>query len=255
MAIESPVLFPAIDLRRGQAVRLRQGDDARATVYGDDPVAILERYARAGVEWVHVVDLDAALGEPPQTGLIGRMAAAGEGAGEVKIQLGGGLRDRAGVERALGMGCARAVLGSLVARDPEAFRTLAQAFPGRLVPALDVADGQVRIAGWKEGAGRSLADLCAALRGLPCPAVLVTDVERDGMMEGPNLDLARQVGRASGLPALVSGGVHSLEDLELLVGVPEIGGAVVGRALYEGAFTVEEALAVFQVEGWLEDWI
>jgi phosphoribosylformimino-5-aminoimidazole carboxamide ribotide isomerase len=244
-------LFPALDLRHGQAVRLRQGDDARATVYGDDPAAILERYARAGVEWVHVVDLDAALGEPAQTGLIGRLAAAGA----VKIQLGGGLRDRAGVERALAMGCTRAVLGSLVARDPEAFRTLALEYPGRLVPALDVAAGEVRIAGWKEGAGRSLADLCAALRGLPCPAVLVTDVERDGMMEGPNLDLARQVGRASGLPALVSGGVHSLEDLELLVGVPEIGGAVVGRALYEGAFTVEEALAVFQMEGWLEDWI
>ena len=244
-------LFPAVDLRHGQVVRLRQGDDARATVYEEDPVAILERYARAGVEWVHVVDLDAALGEPPQTGLIGRLAAAGA----VRIQLGGGLRDRAGVERALALGCQRAVLGSVVARNPEAFRALAIECPGRLVPALDVAAGEVRIAGWKEGAGRSLADLCAALRGLPCPAVLVTDVERDGMMAGPNLDLARQVGRASGLPALVSGGVHSLEDLELLVGVPEIGGVVVGRALYEEAFSVEEALAVFQVDGWLEDWV
>jgi phosphoribosylformimino-5-aminoimidazole carboxamide ribotide isomerase len=244
-------LFPAIDLRHGRAVRLRQGDDDRATVYGDDPVAVLEGYARAGVEWVHVVDLDAALGESPQTGLIGRMAASGS----VKVQLGGGLRDRAAVERVLAMGCERAVLGSLVARDPEAFWALALDHPGRLVPALDVADGQVRIGGWREGAGRTLDDLCAALRGIPCPAVLVTDVERDGMMEGPNLDLARQVGRASGLPALVSGGVHSLEDLELLVGVREIGGVVVGRALYEGAFTVEEALAIFQVAGWMEDWV
>jgi phosphoribosylformimino-5-aminoimidazole carboxamide ribotide isomerase len=251
MAARTIQLFPAIDLRHGRAVRLRQGDDARATVYGDDPVAILEGYARAGVEWVHVVDLDAALGESPQSELIGRMAAAGA----ARIQLGGGLRDRAAVERVLARGCARAVLGSLVACDPEAFRALALDHPGRLVPALDVAAGVVRIAGWREGAGRTLDDLCAALRGLPCPAVLVTDVERDGMMEGPNLDLARQVARASGLPALVSGGVRALEDLELLVGVPEIGGVVVGRALYEAAFTVEEALAVFQVEGWREDWV
>lgn len=235
-------LLPAIDLRHGRAVRLRQGDDARATVYADDPLAVLERYARAGVERVHVVDLDAALGEPPQRDLIERLA----GAGIVKVQLGGGLRDRAGVEWALSVGCDRAVLGSLVARDIDGFRDMARDFAGRLVPALDVAGGQVRIAGWKEGAGRTLADLCAGLRGLPCPGVLVTDVERDGMMAGPNLDLARQVGRDSGLPALVSGGIHALSDLEAMRGVPEVGGVVVGRALYEGVFTVEEALAVFR---------
>jgi phosphoribosylformimino-5-aminoimidazole carboxamide ribotide isomerase len=232
-------LIPAIDLRHGRAVRLRQGDETRETVYGDDPVAVLDAYAQAGVTRVHVVDLDAALGEAPQRELIERMAATG-----VKIQLGGGLRDRESIDWALGVGCDRVVAGSLVARDTDVFRALAQERPGRLVPALDVADGEVRIAGWKEGAVQQLGELCARLMGLPCPAILVTDVERDGMMTGPNLDLARRVARTSGLPALLSGGVHALSDLEEARRVPEIAGAIVGRALYEGAFTVEEALAV-----------
>ncbi|HEX9945230.1 MAG TPA: 1-(5-phosphoribosyl)-5-[(5-phosphoribosylamino)methylideneamino] imidazole-4-carboxamide isomerase [Thermoanaerobaculia bacterium] len=230
-------LIPAIDLRHGRAVRLRQGDDARATIYGDDPVAVLRSYARAGVARVHVVDLDAALGEAPQRELIERMAAG------AKIQLGGGLRDRDAIDWALAAGCDRVVIGSLVARDVEAFRLLAQERPGRLVPALDVAGGEVRIAGWKEGTPWSVGELCARLMGLPCPAVLVTDVERDGMMTGPNLELTRRVARTSGLPALLSGGVHALSDLEEACRIPEIAGAIVGRALYEGAFTVEEALA------------
>jgi phosphoribosylformimino-5-aminoimidazole carboxamide ribotide isomerase len=231
-------LIPAIDLRRGRAVRLRQGDDARATVYDEDPVALLEDYGRAGVERVHVVDLDAALGEAPQRDLIERMTAAG-----TKVQLGGGLRDRDAIDWALGAGCDRVVVGSLVARDVEAFRRLAEERPGRLVPALDVANGEIRIAGWRESAPLPLGELCARLMGLPCPAVLVTDVERDGMMTGPNLDLALRVARTSGLPALLSGGVHALADLEAASWIPEIAGAIVGRALYEGAFTVEEALA------------
>lgn len=236
-------LIPAIDLRHGRAVRLSQGDDDRATIYGDDPVAVLESYARAGVARVHVVDLDAALGEPPQRGLVERMAAVGAPM-RTRIQLGGGLRDREAIDWALGAGCDRAVIGSLVARDVEAFRVLAEARPGRLVPALDVANGEVRIAGWREGALRGLGDLCGHLMGAPCPSILVTDVQRDGMMTGPNLELALRVARTSGIPALLSGGVGSLGDLEAASLVPEIAGAIVGRALYEGAFTVEEALAV-----------
>jgi cyclase len=232
-------LLPAIDLRHGRAVRLRQGDDARATVYGDDPVAVLESYARAGVARVHVVDLDAAFGEKPQRDLIARMAVVKE----VAIQLGGGLRSREAVEWALGAGCDRVVIGSLVARDPEAFSFLTVDFPGRIVPALDIERGEVRVAGWTAGAEKSLEEICDSLWGLPCPAVLVTDVERDGMLSGPNLELARKVASVSGLPALLSGGVRALADLVAARRVPEIGGVIVGRALYEGAFTVEEALA------------
>jgi phosphoribosylformimino-5-aminoimidazole carboxamide ribotide isomerase len=234
-------LLPAIDLRRGGAVRLRQGDDARATLYGDDPRELLRRYAQAGVRRVHLVDLDAALGEAPQRELIAELAAL---PGAPALQLGGGLRDRDAVVWAFEAGCERAVLGSLVAREPDLFASLAEEFPGRLVPALDVEAGEVRIAGWREGAGRSLDEICAGLRGLSSPAVLVTDVSRDGMMEGPNLDLARRVARASGLPALLSGGIRSLANLEAARAFPEIAGAIVGRALYENAFTTEAALAV-----------
>ena len=235
-------LLPAIDLRHVKAVRLQQGDARRETVYADDPMALLERYDAARVFHVHVVDLDAAFGEPPQRELIARMAK------RMPIQLGGGLRDRDAIEWALDAGCARAVLGSLVARDPERFGELAAAFPACLVPALDIEKGEVRIAGWTEGARRSLADLCAFLKGCPCPAVLVTDVERDGMMTGPNLDLTAQVARDTGLPGLLSGGVQRLEDLEAARKVPEIGGVIVGRALYEGTFTVEEAVGVLRSE-------
>jgi phosphoribosylformimino-5-aminoimidazole carboxamide ribotide isomerase len=235
-------LLPAIDLRHGRAVRLQQGDARRETVYSDDPLALLERYDAARVFHVHVVDLDAAFGEPPQRELIARMAA------RMPIQLGGGIRDREAVEWAFDAGCNRVVLGSLVARDPERFGELAEAFPARLVPALDIEKGEVRIAGWTEGARRTLADLCAILKSLPCPAVLVTDVERDGMMTGPNLELTRQVALDTGMPGLLSGGVHRLEDLDAARKVPEIGGVIVGRALYEGAFTVEEAVDVIRSE-------
>lgn len=233
-------LLPAIDLRHGKAVRLQQGDARRETVYADDPAALLERFDAAHVSRVHVVDLDAAFGEPPQRELIARMAQ------RMPIQLGGGLRDRTAIEWALDAGCDRVVLGSLVAREPEAFGELAAVFPGRLVPALDIEKGEVRIAGWTERSRRSLADLCAILKPFPCPAVLVTDVERDGMMTGPNLELTVQVARDTGLPGLLSGGIHRLEDLEAARKVPEIGGVIVGRALYEGAFTLEEAVGVLR---------
>lgn len=234
-------LLPALDLLGGRAVRLVQGDRSRVTDYGD-PAAVLERYRQAGVERVHVVDLDAAFGEPPQSRLVARLAATG-----VALQLGGGLRSREAVAAAFGAGCERVVVGSMVARDPALFAALAEEFPACIVPALDVLAGQVRIAGWREGARQSLAELCRGLRGLPCPAVLVTDVERDGLMMGPNLELARKVAELSGLPALVSGGVQQLVDLAAAAEVPEVAGVIVGRALFEGAFTLEEALAT--VEG------
>jgi cyclase len=237
-------LLPAIDLRHGRVVRLRQGDDSRMTEYASDPLAVAAAFAAAGVRRIHVVDLDAALGEPPQRALIERLAAARTGGARVGVQLGGGLRDRAAVEWALAAGCERVVLGSLAARDPAAFGELARAFPGRTVPALEVAGGEARVAGWTQAAGSPLDEICGRLRGLPCPAVLVTDVERDGMLCGPNLDLARRIAAATGLPALLSGGVRSLADLAAAAAFPEIAGAVLGRALYEGRIDLAAALAL-----------
>src|SRR5258708_19958247 len=248
-------LLPAIDLRHGRVVRLRQGDDSRATEYASDPLAVAAAFAAAGVRRIHVVDLDAALGEPPQRALVERLAAGAElgasgdraartGGARAGLRLGGGLRGRAAVEGALAAGCERVVLGSLPARDPAAFGELARAFPGRTLPALEVAGGEVRVAGWTQAAGSPLEEICGRLRGLPCPAVLVTDVERDGMLTGPNLDLARRIAAATGLPALLSGGVRSLADLAAAAALPEIAGAVLGRALYEGRIDLAAALAV-----------
>jgi len=260
-------LLPAIDLRHGRVVRLRQGDDARSTEYASDPLAVAAGFAAAGVLRIHVVDLDAALGEPPQRALIERLAAAltagrqseedgergaggprgpvaGAGSGQVRVQLGGGLRDRAAVEWALAAGCERVVLGSLPARDPAAFGELARAFPGKTLPALEVARGELRVAGWTQAAGSTLDEICGRLRDLPCPAVLVTDVARDGMLCGPNLDLTQRIAAATGLPALLSGGVRNLADLAAAAALAEIAGAVLGRALYEGRIDLAVALAL-----------
>lgn len=286
-------LLPAIDLRHGRVVRLRQGDAGRATIYGGDPLAVATAFAAAGVRLIHVVDLDAAFGEPPQRELVSRLAAllaraaapsagaaasaaraaaptagaapaagtaapaagavapaagaagpaAGATPGRVGLQLGGGLRDRAAVEWALAAGCERVVLGSLAASDPGAFGEIARAFPGRTVPALEMSADGPRVAGWTRAAGRGLDELCSGWRGLPCAAVLVTDVDRDGMLCGPNLELTCRVARATGLPALVSGGVRSLADLAAAAALPEIAGAILGRALYEHQVELAEALA------------
>lgn len=239
-------LIPAIDLRHGRVVRLIQGDDGRRTSYGLDPFEVLREYAEAGIRLVHVVDLDAALGEPRQEELITALVESGRsGSGHpgTRIELGGGLGDHNAVPWALGAGCERVVLGSLVARDFDAFSALVEAFPDRIVPAIEVAAGKLRISGWTEEAAVSVDDVCRKLRGLASPAVLVTDVERDGTLAGPNLDLARRVATATGIPALLSGGVRALDDLRAAAEVPEIAGAIVGKALYEGLFTVAEAVA------------
>lgn len=230
-------LIPAIDLRHGGVVRLVQGDDERRTGYDVDPRVMLRRFADAGVELVHVVDLDAAFGEEPQRELVAELAARGPA-----IELGGGLRRAADVRWAIDAGCERVVIGSLVVRDFDVFRGIVEAFPGRVVPAVEAAGGELRIAGWREAAPLTLDELCGKLRGLHCPAVLTTDVERDGTLEGPNFELAVSVSEASGLPALLSGGVRALSDLEAASRRPAISGTIVGKALYEGLFTIEEAL-------------
>lgn len=243
-------LHPAIDLRGGRVVRLVRGDDTQRTVYDEEPVAVLERFAAAGIDLVHVVDLDAALGEEAQRALIEDLADRAARL-ELAFQLGGGLRDRDAVGWALDAGCERVVIGSMVLRNPDLFAELAEDYPGSVVPALDIdgTEGEIRIFGWQEEADVPLAQVCRRLRDLPCPTVLVTDIDRDGTMTGPNLELTARVGASCDMPALLSGGVHNLDDLYQAAQYPEIGGAVVGKALYEGAFTLAEALAACRGEG------
>jgi len=254
-------VIPSIDLRRGRVVRLVEGRDDRATVYDADPAELVARFLAAGARTIHVVDLDAAFGEPAQRGLLAELISAagptpvqrsdsreGEGgppptAGtRPTLQLGGGLRDQGAVESALELGFDRGVLGSMLVRDFELFEKLAARHPGRLVPALDCREGTVRHSGWAKASSLHWKSLSGRLRGLPCPAILVTDVARDGGLGGANVELASGVGAASGIPAIVSGGVASIDDVTRAGAAPWVGGVILGRALHEGRLALEAAL-------------
>lgn len=237
-------LLPAIDLRGGRVVRLRQGDDEQRTEYAVEPGEVLAGYAAAGVRRVHVVDLDAALGNEPQRSLLERLVKSNP----VAIQLGGGLRSRESVEWAFEAGFERVVITSLMVRQPPAFAELARHWPERIVAALDLFKGELRTHGWKEGAGHDLDELCETLQTLPLAAVLVTDIERDGTLDGPNVELAQSMAERTGKPSLVSGGVRRLDDLRRARQAAGVSGVIVGRALYDGAFTVEEALSACRGE-------
>ncbi len=188
---------------------------------------------------MHLVDLDAAFGEAPQRELIARLVAGTE----LQVELGGGLRDAAAIVWAKAAGCERVVIGSLLLQDPQLFAELARRYPGFLVPALEMRGGVPQGGGWRAGTSLSLETLADVLRGLPCPALLCTDVERDGMLGGPNFALAARVGELTGLPVIVSGGVAGLADLEAAAATPGVAALIVGRAFYEGKFDLAAAIA------------
>jgi len=230
-------LFPAIDLRGGKAVRLLQGDYAQETVYGDDPVALAESFAAAGAKWIHVVDLDAArTGDPINRPVVAAVAAAVRG--RAKVQTGGGVRSVADAEALAAAGVARVVMGSAAVKD----RTLvASVF--RIVPVavgLDHRDGDVALHGWTQGSGLNVMDL------LDCypdaEAFIITNIARDGMLAGPDVEGLAAAAAASPIPVIASGGVSSLNDLRVLNRVPGLAGVITGKAIYENRFTVGEAL-------------
>lgn len=230
-------LFPAIDLRGGRAVRLLQGDYDRETVYGDDPVALAESFAAAGARWIHVVDLDAArTGDPVNRPVVAAVAAAVRG--RAKVQTGGGVRSVADAEALAAAGVARVVMGSAAVKD----RTLvASVF--RVVPVavgLDHRDGDVAVHGWTQGSGLRVMDL------LDCypdaEAFIITNIARDGMLTGPDIDGLAAAAAASPVPVIASGGVSSLDDLRALNRVEGLAGVITGKAIYEHRFTVPEAL-------------
>jgi phosphoribosylformimino-5-aminoimidazole carboxamide ribotide isomerase len=230
-------LFPAIDLRGGRAVRLLQGDYAQETVYGDDPVALAESFAAAGARWIHVVDLDAArTGDPVNRPVVAAVAAAVRG--RAKVQTGGGVRSVADAEALAAAGVARVVMGSAAVKD----RTLvASVF--RVVPVavgLDHRDGDVALHGWTQGSGLGVMDL------LDCypdaEAFVITNIARDGMLAGPDIEGLAAAAAASPIPVIASGGVSSLDDLRALNRVPGLAGVITGKAIYEHRFTVSEGL-------------
>lgn len=238
-------LIPSIDLRQGRVVRLLKGDDGQRTVYDADPVATLLAYGRAGAGLVHIVDLDAAFGEDPQRELIETLV---QSPAAPSVQLGGGLRDRESIQWAFDVGVSRAVTTSLLVRDFDVFSSLAYSHPQRMVAALDIERDELKLAGWTETAKKPWREVAAEIAAMPLGAVLVTDIERDGTLQGPNVELARSVAEAASAPGLLSGGVRELDDLRRASAVPQIAGAIVGKALYDGAFTVAEAVAACRGE-------
>jgi len=234
-------LYPAIDLRGGRCVRLYQGDYGRETVYGDDPVAQALAFEAEGAAWIHVVDLDAARsGEPVNRPVVAAIAAAVS----VPVQTGGGVRDEAAAEALIDAGVARVVLGTAALEQPDLVRRLAPRFP--VAVGLDARGREVAVRGWEEGSGRDLLDVAAEFADAGVAALVVTEIGRDGTLEGPDLEGLAAVLAATHIDVIASGGVGSLDDLraldQLSVGDRRLAGVIVGRALYEGAFTLTDAL-------------
>lgn len=232
------IVIPAVDLREGKVVRLRRGLLDDVTVYSSDPVETARSFARDGASWVHVVDLDAAFGVGDNRAVIADIA---RDAG-VPVQVGGGLRSSSTVQEVLGLGAARVVLGTEAILDAEFLRACVERYGDRVVVALDTDGDVVKVRGWTEPAGRFDEVLERLLEG-GAPRLLVTAIARDGTLEGPDLDLYRRLRAHTETPVLASGGVGSLDDLRGLARV-EVEGVVVGKALYEGAFTLQEAIEV-----------
>jgi phosphoribosylformimino-5-aminoimidazole carboxamide ribotide isomerase len=247
--VEAVILFPAIDLKDGLAVRLQQGDPARATVFNRDPAEQARTFAAQGFEYLHIVDLDGAFaGRPMNAAAVERILAAVE----IPLQLGGGIRDRATIDAWLGKGVARVIIGTAAVRDPALVKEAARAHPGRVAVGLDARDGKVAVEGWAETSELSALDLAKRFEDAGVAAIVYTDIARDGMLKGLNLDATIALANEISIPVIASGGLASLDDLRVLLGdykintvahyTGKIAGAIAGRALYDGRLDAAEAL-------------
>jgi len=236
-------VIPAIDLKEGRCVRLRQGRMEDATVYGDDPVAQARRWEAAGAVWLHLVDLDGAFAGAPRN-----LKAVTDVVRAVKadVEVGGGIRDLERVRAYLDAGVARVILGSAAVRNPDLVAEAAARYPGRVVVGIDAVGGKVAVQGWAEVTEVKATDLARRMADLGAAAVIYTDIDRDGMQSGVNLEATREVARAAGVPVIASGGVGTLEDIRALLPLAADGvcGVITGRAIYEGTLDLAEAIRV-----------
>jgi phosphoribosylformimino-5-aminoimidazole carboxamide ribotide isomerase len=233
------LIYPAIDLRGGQCVRLRQGDYAQETVFGADPAATAARWVGQGARFLHLVDLDGARAGHPVNGDSVRSIVAAAG---VPCQLGGGLRTQGDVAEALSWGVNRVIVGTRALQDPVGFEALCRRFPDQVVLGIDARDGTVATHGWLETSGVTALDLARRCAGWPLAAIVYTDIAKDGMLEGPNVAALAEMARAVAVPVIASGGVTTLEDVRRLAHLG-LAGCIIGRALYEGRLDLTAAIA------------
>ena len=241
------ILFPAIDIRNGRCVRLTEGKFECETVFAEDPAEMAVRWADAGAEYLHVVDLDGALaGQSSNTEVIKRILAKVK----MPVQVGGGIRTLANIENMLALGVSRVILGSVAVRDPELVREACQKFPGQVVVGIDAKNGEVAVEGWGIGGGIGAVELARKMAAVGVEHIIFTDISRDGMLSGVNVEATAELAKASGVKVIASGGVSSLADLKALQ-VHEadgIEGCIIGKAIYTGALDLKEALAALKEE-------
>jgi phosphoribosylformimino-5-aminoimidazole carboxamide ribotide isomerase len=237
------ILFPAIDLKEGLAVRLEQGDMARATIFNRDPAAQAHVFEEQGFKYLHIVDLDGAFaGKPVNAAAVERLLESVT----IPVQLGGGIRDMATIEGWLGKGVNRVIIGTAAVRDPELVKSAARAFPGRVAVGLDARDGKVAVQGWAETSEIAALDIARRFEDAGVAAIIYTDIARDGLLKGLNLDTTIALADAVTIPVIASGGLASLDDVRALMAprARKLAGAIAGRALYDGRLDAGVALAL-----------
>ncbi|WHZ36790.1 1-(5-phosphoribosyl)-5-[(5-phosphoribosylamino)methylideneamino]imidazole-4-carboxamide isomerase [Sagittula sp. MA-2] len=238
------ILYPAIDLKDGKAVRLLRGDMDKATVFNDDPAAQALEFVAKGCEWLHLVDLNGAFAGQPVNGAAVEAILSQTG---TPAQLGGGIRDMATIETWLSKGLARVILGTVAVENPALVREAAAAFPGQIAVGIDARDGKVATKGWAETTDVDATDLARSYEDEGVAAIVYTDINRDGAMQGPNVEATAALARAVQIPVIASGGVSSIRDLRALRDCgANLNGAISGRALYDGAIDLKEALQVLR---------
>jgi phosphoribosylformimino-5-aminoimidazole carboxamide ribotide isomerase len=241
--VEAVILFPAIDLKDGQCVRLEQGDMTRATVFEHNPVARAHIFRNEGFEYLHIVDLDGAFaGKPKNAEAVESIRVAVE----IPIQLGGGIRDRATIDGWLGKGVARVIIGTAAVRNPVLVKEAARANPGRIAVGLDAREGKVAVEGWAKTSQLSVLEMAKRFEDTGVAAIIYTDIARDGLLKGLNLDATIALAECISIPVIASGGFASIEDVKALLEprAKKLEGAVVGRALYDGRLDAAEAIAM-----------